>query len=276
MIIPVLNGIPFLGEQLEALAQQASPPPFEVILSDNGSTDGSQDVAERFRDRLCIRSIDASAQRGQTHARNMGVAASRGRLLLFLDQDDRVGSTYVAAMARALLDHDVVAARMETTLLNPGWVSQAREIAQTSGLGREPAPWAYACSLGLARAVFDEVGGFDTALDLAGEDVDLCLRLAEAGRTLTYVPEAVLHYRFPTTKRQLFLQGRRYGRGQELVHSRHGVASGSWGGWARSLLGPLCLVAMGRGTGARAQGWFLLGRRVGSAEGRLRSARSPG
>ncbi|MFN8024845.1 MAG: glycosyltransferase [Acidimicrobiia bacterium] len=278
-MIPTFNGAAHLGEQLEALTRQRRAPQFEVVVADNGSTDQTRAVAETFGDRLHLRIVDASAQRGQTFARNTGAATSSAQSLLFLDQDDVVADDYVAQMHRALEQHQFVAARMETDRLNAGWIARARDIAQTKGLGVEPAPWAYGCSLGIRRSTFEQVGGFDPELRQAGEDVDLCWRLASAGVDLVFVPEAVLHYRFPTTKRAFFRQGRTYGRAAIAVDRRHEsrAQSPSAFSWLRSFAGAVRLALFARDQGSRARGLFLLGRRLGVLEGvtRRRLGRAP-
>ena len=121
---------------------------------------------------------------------------------------------YLAAMITALDEHPVVAASMRSDLLNTGWVRSARSLTQESALPFDfGAPWAYGCTLGLRRDAFEAVGGFDPSLRPAGEDVDLCIRLAKAGYAIEFVTSAVLQYRFPSTLRGLFRQGRLYGLG---------------------------------------------------------------
>src|SRR6266566_2465867 len=97
VVIPVRNGERFLGEQLAALSSQDVEGGFEVIVCDNGSTDRSMTLAHEFDARLCLRVIDASAHRGQTYARNAGVAAAIAENVVFLDQDDVVAPGYLSA-----------------------------------------------------------------------------------------------------------------------------------------------------------------------------------
>jgi glycosyltransferase involved in cell wall biosynthesis len=279
VVIPTYNGVEFLGDQLNALAGQSVIAGFEVIVADNGSTDGSIALARSFADRLDMRVVDASAQRGQTYARNTGAASARGDALVFLDQDDEVAPGYLQAMSDALASNALVAARMDVRALNPGWISEAREIAQTEGLPSEETPWAYGCTLGIQRAVFDQIGGFDESLFDASEDVDLCRRMYERDVAIQYVPDAVLRYRFPTSLRGLARQGRRYAIAEVALERRRTGRMPSFApvGWGRSTLGPLRLAVLGHGRGARARGVFLLARRVGTLEGviRARLALSP-
>src|SRR5437764_14714569 len=98
IVMPLLNGERFLGEQLAALSAQEVEGGFEVLVCDNGSTDGSVSLAGSFADRLDLRVIDASARRGPTYARNMGAALAVAPSLVFLDHDDAAMPGYLEAM----------------------------------------------------------------------------------------------------------------------------------------------------------------------------------
>jgi GT2 family glycosyltransferase len=273
IVVPTYNGGRFLGVQLEALASQAFEGTFEVLIADNGSSDGSVQLAGSFIDRLNVRIIDASIKRGQTFARNAGAAAARSDLLIFLDQDDVVEDGYLDAMATALASNEAVASRIEVQKLNPGWISEARDIVQTARLPASPTPWGYGCSLGIRKDAFDRVGGFDDSLRYGGEDIDLCRRLYDHGVHLQFVPGAILHYRFPDTLSALYRQGRRYGIAQAVVDHKVPAASETFSlwRWVRGTFGAIRLTLFSLRRGRRARGLFLLGRRLGAIEGELRA-----
>lgn len=80
---------------------------YEVVYVDDGSTDGSIEVVEQLRPRLpALTVLRHESMRGPAHARNTGLAASRGDFLTFLDADDWVSSRYLAQMADVLADTD--------------------------------------------------------------------------------------------------------------------------------------------------------------------------
>jgi glycosyltransferase involved in cell wall biosynthesis len=109
VIIPCLNRGATLGIQLEALSTQKWSEPWELILSDNGSTDNSVDIAHNYMDRIPVfKIIDASARRGGPYALNMGVKAASAEKIACCDADDEVAPGWVAAMESALSKHDVV------------------------------------------------------------------------------------------------------------------------------------------------------------------------
>src|SRR5512140_3870131 len=88
VIIACLNAATTLGTQLDALARQSSPVPWELLICDNGSTDATVAVALRYQDRIPgLRVVDASGVRGAGAARNQGAEEARGEWLAFCDAD---------------------------------------------------------------------------------------------------------------------------------------------------------------------------------------------
>ena len=103
VIIPCKNMGATIGAQLEALANQSWSEPWEVIVSDNGSSDDSVRVVQRYAARLPnLRLVDASDRPGASHARNVGARHATAPALAFCDADDEVGVDWLAAMDRAL------------------------------------------------------------------------------------------------------------------------------------------------------------------------------
>src|SRR5690606_30778947 len=122
-----------IGHQLDALSRQGCPLPWEVIVVDNGSSDGTRAVVEGFRSRLSrLAIIEAHDRHGPAYARNAGARAAGGRNIAFCDADDEVGEGWLAAVEKALRDHRAIAFRTDTRKLNgPG---AARESRQVEGL----------------------------------------------------------------------------------------------------------------------------------------------
>ncbi|HXW39554.1 MAG TPA: glycosyltransferase family A protein, partial [Acidimicrobiales bacterium] len=119
VVVPVHNGMPWLEDQLEALASQQCPHSWEVIIADNGSTDRSRAFAGHFagaHDNFQL--IDASVVKGAPAARNAGVKAARGDLLVFCDADDVVQPGWLNSFAKRLQDVDVVAGVFDFWSLN--------------------------------------------------------------------------------------------------------------------------------------------------------------
>jgi GT2 family glycosyltransferase len=199
VIIPCLNAQETLGSQLEALAAQPGAGELEVLVVDNGSTDGSRQVAWEFRDRFRrFLVVEAGDVPGASHARNVGARLAEGQLLLFCDADDVVGEGWLPAMVDALRPEEgLVASRIDHETLNPGHRVAGRGI-QTAGLqtyGYPPfLPHAATCGLGVHASVHRAIGGFDEGIHFV-EDTDYCWRAQLAGYSLRFVPDAVVHMR---------------------------------------------------------------------------------
>jgi GT2 family glycosyltransferase len=279
IVVPTFNGAPWLADQLRSLCDQRDAPPFEVVIADNGSGDGTLTIAAGFADRLRLRIVDASARRGQCYARNVGAAHSRGSVVLFLDQDDEVEARYVSAMARALESSSLAAARIDIGTLNASWKGLPRRVAQESGLAQGgPFAWGYGGTLGIRADVMAELGGFDSSLRDGAEDEDLCWRAAILGHPLVFVADAVVRYRLPSTAADLFRQGRRYGAAQvrlERVH--HGLGCQSPTVRASAVLASKCgaRLLMSRSSAERARWSFLVGRHLGMLETSMRRSPEP-
>ena len=275
VVIPCLNAEATLGDQLDALAGQTWPGEWEVIVADNGSTDGSRALAERYQGRIPgLRVVDASDRRGQAHARNVGSAAATGDALLFVDADDQVAPGWLEAMARALARHDFVACRYDNEALNPAWVQRTHLNPQKDGIIRYdyPAflPHAGGGGLGVRRSAHEEVGGFDESMP-ALEDTDYCWRLQLAGHELAFAPEAVVRIRHRHDPGSIFRQGVSYGKHNVLIYKKYrgrGMPRLGWlpGAlrWAKLLLKTPVMLLTREG---RSRWLWQLGWRLGRLEG---------
>jgi len=270
VVVPCLDAVATLPAQLAALAAQRYDGDWEVIVADNGSSDGSRAVVESFAARFRrLRLVDASDRRGRAHARNAGAAAACGDALLFVDADDEVAPGYLAAMAAALVAHDFVACRYDSDTLNPTWARGTHGNPQRDGIARydypDYLPHAGGGGLGVRRAVHVEVGGFDETMP-ALEDTDYCWRVQRAGHPLTFVPDAVVRIRHRHDLGGMFRQGWRTGRYNVLIYSRYrplgmprlGVLPGLLR-WGKLLLRTPLMMATraGRSRWAWQMGWRL-------------------
>lgn len=221
VIIPAFNAAGTLAIQLEALATQDDAPPFEVIVADNGSKDGTRGVAESFRDRLDVRVIDASAVRGPSFARNAGAAAARSAFLLFCDADDRVCDRWVRSMVSLL--------RAEGMATGPViYVDSVSDGPLPPLPARMPAgprryldqvPFATSNNLAVRADVFEALGGFDIEL-ACGEDAHFTIRAQVAGIRLAWGGDAVVFNARRPTLKATAVQFFRYGYYQPLVYRK--------------------------------------------------------
>jgi glycosyltransferase involved in cell wall biosynthesis len=224
VVIPCRNGESTLPELLESLAAQTWDGNWEVVVADNGSTDGSVRIVESFGSRLPqLRIVEAPGKGGPAHAMNVGAAAAKGRLLAFCDSDDVVGETWLFALGDALAMDPFVAAMQETALLNPAWLRRTRDdLGERLPVTRFPPhlPYAGAGTIGIRKDLHELVGGFDEGIG-AQFEIDYAFRLAARGVTPVLVPGAVLHYRWRTSLAANFRQGLWYADGRAIVEGRH-------------------------------------------------------
>ncbi len=184
-IVPVFNGERFLGECLASITAQERPPD-ELIVVDDGSTDGSAAIAEAHPGTRVLR----RSHEGLHLTRNAGVAAATGAWIAWCDADD----TWKPDKLRRQLEHldehpddDIVLTRMEHRFEEgaawPFWLRPDQRFGDLDGV---------AMSSGLfRREVFERVGGFR---DQRNGDFDLVIRARTAGCRIE-VLDAVLHVR---------------------------------------------------------------------------------
>ena len=216
--MPVRNGMPWLEDQLAALVAQECAEDWEVVIADNGSSDASPAVGQRWAEQHPrVRWIDASAVRGAPGARNAGVRSSSGDLLAFCDADDVVQPGWLAACARALEEVDVMAGVFDFWSLNH-LQSAPPKPASMRQLGFLPA--GLGANLAVRRDAFDAVDGFAEEL-LIGEDIDLCWRLQLKGYRFVIEFAAVVAKRERPEFKQVFRQAAAYGRSGPALYRRH-------------------------------------------------------
>jgi len=193
VIIPVYNGAAFLAAALASVAAQDYAA-VEIIVVDDGSTDGSADIAAATPSVRCLR----QERRGPAAARNAGVASSSGTFLAFLDADDLMPAhklTTQVGYLQAHADVDCVLGRQdlrtESGVTAPGWAT-----APDAGTLVQP------MSMVIRRVLFDAVGPFDEGLGPGGangnaesfdaSDTDWQLRLRELGAPVVLLDDVVL------------------------------------------------------------------------------------
>jgi glycosyltransferase involved in cell wall biosynthesis len=275
VVVPVLDGAATIEVQLAALAGQTYDGPWEVVVADNGSVDGTPDVVRSWADKLPVRVVDASAERGINPARNAGAAAAAGDLVVFCDADDEVDAGWVAAMAAAAEDADVLGGRLDDASLNDDVVATWRphNAGDDLPVALRFLPFAVGANCGAWRDVIERLGGFDPEYRRGGADVEFFWRAQLAGYRLAFVPDAVVRYRHRSGLRALARQFFRYGMADAQLYRafrhaglRRDSAGEVWRAWR--------LVAVhalkGRDPGRRGEGLRLAAQRAGRLRGSLR------
>lgn len=211
VIIPCHNCARALPLQLDSLVVQEGASPFEVVIVDNRSTDGTAQVALRWADRLDLRVVPAPERGNVAYARNVGAAAAFSENLIFLDGDDAVPPHYLRYCRRALTEgHEFFA----TGFVDVDSEEFSRDLARVlSGLDRrengelkayEPPsaagqnsdwPIVPGCGFGVTRSFFMALGGFDEVACPGAEDNDLAIRAHDRGVLAPILGCATVAYR---------------------------------------------------------------------------------
>ncbi|HWV56063.1 MAG TPA: glycosyltransferase [Longimicrobiales bacterium] len=275
VIIPARNAASTIGYQLKALASQHAAPPFEVIVADNGSSDGTAQVVESFANQLDLKLVDASKRQGSAYARNQAVERAATPHLLFCDADDRVSSHWVAALHVALSNHELATGPVimtGTSALNTGSDLSAPPDSRPRYRFLGLVPFAAANNLGLTAELFYRLGGFDCEMRYC-QDADLTLRAQVLGAELGWVPEAVVFRRARPTNAAAALQHFRWGVYEAYVYKKL-RRSGLFEGMKRPVIRPyLGLAARAYCLVTHRQRWWInsSARRAGRIVGSIRA-----
>ena len=227
VVIPAHNASSVIGGQLEALVKQVDAPTFEVVVALNLCTDDTEEVVRSFENRLQLSIVQANDQASAAHARNAGAAAATTEVLLFCDADDRVGPDWVAAMADAIGDLGADFVGGPVVVDRDGlsdwayhhfyeWLDTIYVKPSSDGFDRP-----LGGNLGVTRAAFKKVGGFDESFPGSCEDSDLTLRLAQAGFRANAELRAVVTVGPRTTTRSLVRRQKAHAPGGPYLLAKH-------------------------------------------------------
>ena len=221
LVIATYNRAEQLMVTLGSVAMQsAAPEVWECIVVDNNSSDNTRERVKEFASRhslLNIRYIFESNQ-GLSYARNAGIAASRGDIVAFIDDDERIVEEFVSAYIDLFDQHpDAMAAGgkiiAEYPTGRPRWMSHYTEqpianpmdfgeSVRLSPAGRIPGGG----NMAMRSRLFANVGVFNTSLGrtgkrlLGGEECDLFERIARQELKVYYAPRAVMYHIIPAEK----------------------------------------------------------------------------
>lgn len=189
-IVPVHNGERFLKEAVDSIFAQTHRP-IEVIVVDDGSTDGTPEVALSYGARVkCVRQDNA----GPAAARNRGVEEARGEFIAFLDSDDTWMPTKIAGQVERFASDPGLGICL-CHIRNVWEPEVAEEERRLQGHRRtQPVPGYSTVALMARASVFGVVGPFDTRLGHT-DDTDWFVRARAAGVKATVLPDVLVHRR---------------------------------------------------------------------------------
>jgi GT2 family glycosyltransferase len=202
---------------LQSLGRQTHPD-FDVVVIDNGSTDGSPELVREISSSypVPLRLIVNLSNRGFCAANNQGFAASRSELVALLNNDAEAEPEWLTALETVIRQADSVGMAASKILVweDPRRIDKAGHLMYPDGQNRgrgsgqldvgqfdriEETLWPDGCAAMYRRAMLDDVGGFDEDFFAYADDAELGLRGRIAGWTCLYAPGAVVrHHRGAT------------------------------------------------------------------------------
>lgn len=250
VILINLNTRDFLQACLRSMKSRLSDPSFEVILVDNGSTDGSLEMVQsEFPE---VRVFPQGKNLGFTRANNIGLREARGQYLLVLNSDTEIIGDALEKMCDYMDAHPDVGA-LGPKLLNPDGTRQlscrrfpsyrtalfhryslltrlfprnrfSAEYLMT-GISDDEAcetDWVSGAALLTRRETIEQVGLFDEDYFIYAEDVDWCYRMKQAGWRVVYFPSAhILHHIGRATRKIAFRMTYERHRSMWLFYRKH-------------------------------------------------------
>lgn len=222
VIVPCFDAEKTLGPCLDSLKAIRYPAErLEVIIVDNGSTDGTRALLAEYPFRALV-----ETRRGSYAARNAGVKEAAGDVLAFTDSDCVVDPDWISEAVKALEDPAVGGVAGEVRPLEPQSLVeefQARQsaVSQSTTFGHPYLPYALTANAVYRRSVFDKIGDFEASW-VSGGDADFSWRMqVEAKKKLVYSRTAVVYHHHRSTPESLFAQCKKNIQGACLLNKKY-------------------------------------------------------
>ncbi|HEU0021598.1 MAG TPA: glycosyltransferase [Dehalococcoidia bacterium] len=219
VVVCSYNGARTIRDTFEAL-QELDYPNYDVIVVNDGSRDATASIARDYPFRLI-----ETENRGLSNARNTGMAAARGDIVAYIDDDAYPDPHWLTNLAATFLRGDYGGVG-GPNIAPPGDGLIADCIANAPGgpvhvlLTDRIAEHIPGCNMAFRRSALLEIGGFDPIYRAAGDDVDLCWRLQERGYTIGFNPAAVDWHHRRNSVRAYWKQQVGYGRAEALLERK--------------------------------------------------------
>lgn len=208
IIIPIFNQREYSQKCLESIFKYGSKYEFEIIVVDNGSTDGSGEYLAGLGDKVVV--IHNKNNLGFAKACNQGAKVAKGEYLLFLNNDTVVTEKWLDTLVEELDVNKNIGIVGPKLLYPDGTVQEAGIVFDDKKWAhhiykREPGSATYvnkkryfqcltaACFL-VRKDLFEKVAGFDEVYLNGLEDTDLCFKARELGFGVLYCPESVIYH----------------------------------------------------------------------------------
>jgi cellulose synthase/poly-beta-1,6-N-acetylglucosamine synthase-like glycosyltransferase len=243
VVIPTYNAAKVLPHCLAALEHQSIPRErLDIIVVDDGSTDGTLDVAREYGARVVCQEHS-----NQSAARNKGAAAAMGEIVLFTDADCVPAANWVESMIRPFDDPQVVGVKGRYRTKQPGilprfiqqeYEEKYRRLARSTDID-----FVDSYSAGYRRKVLLDIDGFDPSFP-AVEDIELSFRISSKGYRLVFAQDAVVYHRHRESYREYFRKKLWVASWWVAVYRRHPEKVGNDSRQPRVLLAQIGLAGL--------------------------------
>ena len=221
VVVCAYNAESTVGECLESL-DCLNYPHYEVIVVNDGSTDGTPEIVRRFPR---VRLINTSNV-GLAAARNIGLRHATGEILAYTDADTHADSDWLLHLVRPFSDATIHAAGGPAVVPSDDpWFAQC--VARAPGapthvlLDDRIAEHVPGCNCAFRRDALNAIGGFNPIFVRAGDDVDVCWRIQRAGGHIGFAPAALVWHRHRAVTRAYWRQQVGYGEGETWLMREH-------------------------------------------------------
>jgi len=234
VVVCSFNGASTIRDTLNGLSK-LDYPDYEIIVVDDGSTDSTPQIASEYHVRLI-----STENMGLSQARNAGIQAATGEMVAFIDDDAYPDVDWLKFLASSIFEGKYVGVGgPNLPPPNDGWKADA--VANAPGnpsvvlLTDRVAEHIPGCNMMFRKDELDMIGGFDPIFRVAGDDVDLCWRLREAGATIGFSPAAVVWHHRRNSIRKSWRHQVGYGQAESLLERKwpgkyNSVGQLSWQG----------------------------------------------
>ena len=228
IIVPVYNRPQEIDELLESLTKQAFSDTFEVIIIEDGSSEKSDTIIEKYKNQLDVNYF-YKENSGAGASRNFGMQQAQGNYFIILDSDVILPKHYVSAIKQALEINFTDAfggadvAHKSFTSLQKAINYSMTSVLTTGGIrGKKQGVGKFqprSFNMGLSKKAFEKTQGFSKMKN--GEDIDLTFRLWENGFETQFIEKAFVYHKRRSSIQQFFYQTFGFGTARPLLNKRY-------------------------------------------------------